>query len=398
MKKMILILITLLIITGCALQPEPTAPTTFNTAPSAESTAIPTESEPEAASTEPGTQPPSEEQADIAEEILNRMTLEEMVGQLFLCRCPEENAIDDILRYHPGGFILFSRDFENETPMTLAGTVRAYQAVASVPMLMAVDEEGGAVTRISRYSAFRESPFPSPRSLYSRGGLELLLETEEEKCQMLWGMGINVNIGPVCDISTNPGDYMYSRSLGLPPDETAYCVESLIELMDDWQIGNVLKHFPGYGGNPDTHEGIAVDSRPLEQLEKYDLIPFAAGMDAGCDAVLVSHTVITCLDPDYPASLSPAVHQYLRDDMNFDGVIMTDDLFMDAIAQVYGVEEAAVLAVLAGNDLLCSTEYPRQYAAVLQAVQDGRISQEMIRSAALRILRWKADLGLLDNH
>ena len=118
-------------------------------------------------------------------------------------------------------------------------------------------------------------------------------------------------------------------------------------------------------------------------------------MEAGADAVLVSHTIVTALDAELPASLSPAVHAYLRNTMNFDGVIVTDDLVMQAITDAYGAEEAAVLAVLAGNDLLCSSEYAVQYPAVLEAVQNGRISMEQLDESVLRVLNWKKDLGLI---
>ena len=161
-------------------------------------------------------------------------------------------------------------------------------------------------------------------------------------------------------------------------------------------LGCVLKHFPGYGNNADTHTGIARDDRPLETLENADLVPFAAGMQAGCDAILVSHILVSALDETAPASLSPAVHDYLRNTMGFDGVIVTDDLVMEAITQVYGVGEAAVQAVLAGNDLLCSTEYPVQYAAVLEAVQRDQIPEDLINDAVLRILHWKQDLGFFN--
>jgi beta-N-acetylhexosaminidase len=165
--------------------------------------------------------------------------------------------------------------------------------------------------------------------------------------------------------------------------------------MDSNKIGSCLKHFPGYGNNADTHTGIAVDSRSLAELESKDLIPFAAGIRAGADAILVSHTIVEALDPDLPASLSPAVHNYLRNTMGFEGVILTDDLVMQAITDVYGAGEAAVLAVLAGNDLLCSSEYTVQYEAVLAAVLEGRIDIDTLNNAVRRVLQWKIDLGLL---
>jgi len=168
-----------------------------------------------------------------------------------------------------------------------------------------------------------------------------------------------------------------------------------VTLMDSYSLGSCLKHFPGYGNNTDTHTGIAVDSRSLEELESHDLLPFAAGIQAGCDAILVSHTIVEALDPSSPASLSPAVHDYLRNTMGFTGVIITDDLVMQAITDAYGAGEAAVLAVLAGNDLLCSTEYAVQYEAVLAAVLDGRIDIDTLNNAVRNVLEWKIELGLI---
>ena len=157
----------------------------------------------------------------------------------------------------------------------------------------------------------------------------------------------------------------------------------------------MLKHFPGYGNKPDTQTDMVRDSRSLESLESFDLLPFAAGIDAGADAILVSHTIVEAFDTEHPASLSPAVHEYLRSTMGFQGVIMTDDLVMEAITKAYGPEEAAVSAILAGNDLLCSSEYQIQYAAVLNAVQSGRISGEHLESSVRRVLEWKRELGLI---
>lgn len=323
------------------------------------------------------------------------LTIEEKVGQLFLARCPEANAREDIRTYHLGGYILFGRDFKEETVQSVSDAIAGYQAESPIPLLIAVDEEGGTVNRVSRYSQFRESPFPSPRKLYAQGGLESVLETEEEKCQLLRSLGINVNMAPVCDVTTDSGAFMYSRSLGESPEETGNFVASVVAVMDRYQVGSVLKHFPGYGNNSDTHTGIAVDDRSLAELEGADLIPFAAGIDAGCGAILVSHTFVNCLDGEYPASLSPAVHDYLREEMGFDGVIVTDDLAMEAITDLYGTGEAAVMAILAGNDLLCSSEYPVQYAAVLEGVRSGQIPEELVTQAAARVLQWKYDLGLI---
>lgn len=323
------------------------------------------------------------------------MTLGEKVGQLFLVRYPGSNAIQDVTTYHLGGFVLFGKNFIERTGAEVTVLTEQLQAAARIPLLIAVDEEGGTVTRVSTYSQFRSTPFPSPRELYQQGGLELIGQTEEGKCKLLSSLGINVNLAPVCDISTDPDAFMFDRSFGQDPQQTGEFIELVVGIMNEQQIGSVLKHFPGYGNNADTHKGIAIDDRTLEELEQNDLIPFTSGIQANCGAIMVSHTFVNCLDRDLPASLSPQVHRYLREQMHYDGVIATDDLDMQAITDLYGHGEAAILAVQAGNDLLCCTEYSVQYEAVLEAVRSGRIPQEQIDQSVRRILNWKYSLGLL---
>lgn len=331
---------------------------------------------------------------DPVEVLMDSLTLEQKVGQIFLARCPETGAAEAVQQYHLGGFVLFDRDFEGETPSSMAQKIAGYQGVSHIPLLIAVDEEGGTVNRVSSHKAFRAYPFPSPRALYTKGGLELIHNTEAEKAQLLSGLGINVNLAPVCDITTNPNAFMYRRSLGQSPAVTGEFVADSIQTMGRFGVAAVMKHFPGYGNNADTHTGIARDSRSLETLETEDMQPFFAGISAGGGAILVSHTIVEAIDPEYPASLSQPMNYYLRLAMNFGGVIITDDLSMDAIAAQYGTEEAAVLAVLAGNDLLCSTEFETQYSAVLKACRSGRIPEAVLDEAVERVLRWKAQMGL----
>ena len=332
---------------------------------------------------------------DPVRQMISDMSLEQRVGQLFLARCNADTAAADIRQYHLGGLVLFGSDFENQTPDSMCQTIAAYQNSAEKPLLIAVDEEGGDVTRISQFPAFRDRRFSSLRKRYDQGGLEGVLAEEEEKCRLLSDLGINVNLGPVCDIATEPEAFMYSRSLGRDAQTTAEVTASTVNLMNAFSIGSVLKHFPGYGNNADTHTGVAVDTRALSELEERDLVPFTAGIQAGCGAVMVGHIIVEALDGELPASLSPAVHRYLREELDFSGVIMTDDLVMQAITEQYGAGEAAVMAVLAGNDLLCSTEYAVQYQAVLQAVLDGRIDIDVLNSALRNVLEWKISLGLL---
>lgn len=406
-RTMIYTMILLLLLTGCtapvteAESQAPsaamtTAPTAQQTQPATEPTTIAT-TEPISPDTEPATEPATEPTValTIPETILLSMTTEEKVGQLFLARCPDTDAAADAAAYHLGGYVLFGRDFEGKSREEVIADIASYQEAAVIPMLIAVDEEGGIVCRVSSQPQFRESRFLSPRKLYSQGGLDLILNTEVEKIQLLTALGINVNLAPVCDVTTDPEAFMYSRSLGESPEETGRFIAAMVDLMEQFRFGSVLKHFPGYGNNTDTHVGIAIDDRSLESLEAADLVPFAEGIRAGAQAIMISHTFINCLDTELPASLSPKVIGYLRTEMGFQGVIVTDDLVMQAITDLYGAGESAVLAVLAGNDLLCSTEYRVQYGAVLEAVMNGRISQEILDTAVLRILNWKDQLGLL---
>lgn len=374
--------VLLFTLSGCFGAAEPTPETLPETSQPTKAAAMPTQT--------PVTQP-----KDPIEEILEGMTIEERVGQLFLARCDGARAVEDVGSYHLAGFVLFANDFENQTPDSLRETLQRYQAAAKLPLLIAVDEEGGTVVRVSRYPAFRGTRFLSPRSAMESGGLDGVLTLEAEKCELLSSLGINVNLGPVCDMATDPSAFMYQRSLGQDASVTSEYVSRTVSIMSESSIGSVLKHFPGYGNNADTHTGIARDSRTLEALEGKDLLPFDAGIEAGCNAILVSHTVVEALDSDCPASLSPTVHSYLREVMNFHGVILTDDLVMQAITDAYGAGEAAVLAVLAGNDLLCSTEYAVQYEAVLAAVLEGRIDFDTLNNAVRHVLSWKQELGLL---
>jgi len=329
-----------------------------------------------------------------AQEILSGMTTEEKVGQLFLARMPDTNAAEKAAACQLGGYLLFGEDFQDRTPEQLRALLAEVDQAVGLPLLYGVDEEGGTVVRASRYPAFREERFRSPQEVYAAGGLDGLRADAEEKGRFLADLGLNVNLAPVCDLSQNPNDFIYARSLGLPPEETAQGVAAMVEGHTAGGVGSVLKHFPGYGNNADTHGGTAVDRRPLEQFEREDFLPFQAGIEAGAGAVLVSHNIVECLDPERPASLSPNVYEKLRE-LGFSGVALTDDLVMDAVSKRYGVGEAAVQAVNAGADLLCSSQFEEQYRAVLKAVQSGEISQKRLNEAVLRVLNWKAALGLL---
>lgn len=330
-----------------------------------------------------------------AEKLLSSMTLEEKVGQLFFVRVPAEEAAQAVAQYHFGGYILFGRDFQDKTREQVRADIQSYQDSAKVPLLLGVDEEGGTVVRASANPDICDEPYWSPRRLYEAGGLDLVLSVERDKIRTLQGLGLNVNFAPVCDITQQEGAFLYDRSLGQDARTTAGYVGRVVSLYGEEGMGCVLKHFPGYGNNPDTHTGIAVDERPYEAFQREDFLPFEAGIQAGAGCVLVSHNIVTCRDGEAPASLSPEWHRVLREELGFTGCIITDDLVMDAIQEYCDASSAAVQAVQAGNDLLCCSDYETQYPAVLAAVESGELSEERIEESALRVLHWKEELGLL---
>lgn len=332
---------------------------------------------------------------DPAVEYAKSLTLEQQIAQMFFIRCPENGTNELLKQYNIGGLILFGRDFKDETPDSLRDTISVYQQNAKTPLLIGVDEEGGTVVRASAYSAFRKSRFRAPQELYAKGGLDEIVADCAEKNTFLHDLYINVNLGPVCDISTDPSDFIYARSLGQGAEETSKYAAAVVLQMRLDGIGSVLKHFPGYGNNADTHTGIAIDNRPLEQFETSDFLPFETGAKAGASAILVSHNIINCMDATLPASLSPAVHQILREHLGSKIVVMTDDLIMEAITQYTDGADAAVLAVKAGNDTLISSDFTRQYQAVCNAVRQGMIREEDILQHCIRVIRWKIDLGLI---
>ena len=235
----------------------------------------------------------------------------------------------------------------------------------------------------------------SPQDLFAQGGMDAIIQDARQKSVTLLDLGVNVNLAPVADVSTDSNDFIYDRAFGQDAQATAEYVSNVVKTMDAQGIGSVLKHFPGYGNNVDTHTGVAIDERPYETFQTSDYLPFTAGIQAGADAVLVSHNVMTCVDDQLPASLSPAVHKELRETLGFQGVIMTDDLAMDAVAAYAGGQSPAVMAVKAGNDMIVTTDFQTQIPEVIQAVKSGEIDEEQIDQSVTRVLKWKYDLGLL---
>ena len=342
--------------------------------------------------------------AEEVESVLSRLTLEEKVGQLFFAACPASDAPSAIADYHLGGILLFTRDYQDAagswlTQEAFTEKLSAMQTAAArdtgIPLFIGSDEEGGSVTRASRNPNLFAQKLPSPQTLYQKSGMEGLLERTAAYNAQLLAYGINVNFAPVCDVSIQSGDFIHDRSFGQDAEATADYVSQAVAAMKTAGMAPVLKHFPGYGSNADTHTGIAVDQRPYAQFTAEDYLPFTAGMDAGAPFVLVSHNIVTCLDDTYPASLSPAWHEELRSHLGFAGVILTDDLAMGAVKAYAQDGNIAVLALLAGNDMIVTSDFTHQIPSVLEAVADGTLTEEQIDTACRRVLTVKQQLNLL---
>ncbi len=398
MKKLISAAALCLLMTACSSQSTSVSRTVI---PAAAETSAVTEI-PAAASEEPdkSTTEEAAESAPLTEaesraaELLSAMTIEEKVGQLFIVRYPGASAAVDAAQYHLGGYIMFAQDFENSSPDEIRAEIADCNS-AGLPMLFGADEEGGTVVRISKYPQFRDSRFPSQAEVFGSGGSEAVNRDAADKSELLRSLGLNMNFAPVCDLPRTEQDFIYDRAFSTNADDVSECVRAAVCGYNDNGVVSVLKHFPGYGDNSDTHTGIAVDERDISVFREFDLLPFEAGISAGAPVVMVSHNIVSCLDDSTPASLSAAVHELLRNELGFDGVIVTDDLAMGAITDFAGVGQAAVMAVQAGNDLLCSDDYRTEIPAVLEAVRSGEITEERIDESVTRILLMKINYGII---
>lgn len=332
-------------------------------------------------------------------EMIGDMTVEQKVGQLLLLRShdlPDEEFFAEISDLSAGGVVLFANDIKGKDSDRLTEYIGQLQRASDGHMLICVDEEGGSVVRVSSNRLLRGSSFRSPQKLYAKGGLDYISYDAAEKAGFLRQFGFNVNFAPVADVVTDPEAMMYSRAFGRDAAATSEYVSAVVTASEAAGVGTCLKHFPGYGNTAgDTHNGIVSLDTSLEQLRQSDLLPFEAGISAGSGAVMVTHTIMTAIDPERPASMSPAVISILRGEMGFDGVIISDGMDMGAISAYSGDSDVCVASFLAGIDLMCTPSSGREaHAALAAAVSDGTITMERLDQAVTRILRWKFSLGL----
>lgn len=329
-----------------------------------------------------------------AKRLVSKMSIEEKVGQLFLVRYNKAD-VEYLSNFYPGGYILFAKDIEPHTKESLKKELAEDQRLNKYGLIIGVDEEGGYVTRVSRYKNFRTEKFQSPKYYYEEGGFELLESVENEKATLLKELGFNLNLAPVADISTSENDFIYTRSFGKDATQTSKFIKEMVKYANNNKINSCLKHFPGYGNNVDTHTGIAIDNRSYENFQEYDYLPFQAGIEQGVPSILVSHNVVNSIDSNYPASLSKNIVTELREKLGFTGIIMTDDLAMDAVKSYVQDGQAATLAINAGDDMLITSDFISMYKEVLNSIQEGKIKVETLNKAVERIIAWKYYSGIL---
>ena len=333
-----------------------------------------------------------------AERILSKMSADEKIAQMMVVAMPEKKAAAVQKKHQFGGYILFGRDFAGNDRSGMKKLIRSCQKSSKVPMLMGVDEEGGTVVRASLYRQYRKNSFLSPRQVYRYGGYKGITEDTAAKDAFLRSLGLNCNFGPVADVPYSRNDFMYQRAFSTSAASTGRFIKLSVRRMGKDDIVSALKHFPGYGDNGDTHGMIIRDSRPRSTFVNRDLKPFATGIKYGADMIMVSHTIVSAFDKKNPASLSPAVHKYMRKKMKFDGVIITDGLGMKGVTDFVGGDsgKAAVRAVRAGNDMLCvTTDYSSCRSAIKKAAERGEITQKQIDDSVKRILLMKIRRGII---
>ena len=332
-----------------------------------------------------------EEYYEEAKKYVDKMALEEKIGQMFFPRFHLETYSDEIKEKKPGGFVLYAKDFNYDVDY-IQNYIKDMQDLSAksigLPLGLSVDEEGGNNTRVSMYQR-EEGKFPYPQDIYNEKGINGVLEIDKEKRELLRKFFLNVNLAPVADISYNESDYIYKRTLGKPPEETAEYIARDVEGYVKDKFTCCAKHFPGYGNNIDTHGDIAYDHRSYETFQKEDFKPFEAAIAQNIPMILVSHNIVLCKDKEYPASISKPWHDILRNELNFTGLILTDDLSMNAIKKFTNNVSEAVLAVQSGNDILLSSDFYKHFDDILKAVKEGDISEDIINLACKRIIAWK---------
>lgn len=339
---------------------------------------------------------------------LDRMTLEQKVAQMFMVTLHGSVMTEDgaafLRRYQPGLVVLFTSNAG--TPAAVTRLTNSYQQTITdaggVPLLIAVDQEGGVVTRLP--DGF--TMFPAP-TLITAAGTALAYETGRATAEELAAVGVNMNLAPVADLETNLDNPIIARrSFGSDPAMVGETVAAWIQGSQSLNVLATAKHFPGHGETrEDSHGTLPILDLSRERLESVELVPFQHAVDAGVAAVMVAHIDYTALDPtpNLPASLSPeVVTGLLREEMRFDGLIMTDAMDMNAVDMFYNFYDAVVMTINAGVDVVSmgpGIGLPVVESAIQRVVDEvnaGNIPESRIDEAVARILATKERFGVLD--
>lgn len=346
-----------------------------------------------------------------AEAILNSMTLEEKICQMFIL-APEDlyrdfekiwqiKEVGDDMKsrlqnYPVAGFIFFASNLDNPTQTrTMLANLQQYsQEIEGLPFFTCVDEEGGRVARIGNNANFGVAKIEAMSTIKSAIAA---YEAGYTIGAYLNELGFNFDFAPDADVLTNPlNTVINDRSFGNDADIVSEYAVQYAKGLSQNSVLSTFKHFPGHGGTEgDTHEGYAYTSKTYNQLMEAELKPFIAAANNGVDAIMVAHiSVPNILGDNTPCSLSyKMVTECLREDIGYQGLVITDSMSMGAITEQYSNQEAAVLAVLAGNDIILKpADFYDSYEGVLEAVKSGRISEQRINESVRRIIKVKLQL------
>ena len=344
-------------------------------------------------------------------QMLAEMSLEEKVGQMFLVN-PEMidmytdgtvvssngSIAENIQKFHLGGIILFEGNIlDREQTETM---IADFQAAGEIPLFIGVDEEGGIVSRIGRNPAMGCTWFPNMREIGDTGDPSKAYEVGDTIGREIHDLGFNLDFAPDADVVTNPENTVIGdRAFSSDPAAAAQMVPQVIYGLQNNGVASSIKHFPGHGNtSTDSHTGFSSTDQDLDGLRQVEFLPFKAGIEAGTDMVMVSHIAApAAVGTDEPASLSyEMITGLLRDELQFDGVVITDSLQMGAITEYYTPSAAVLASLNAGADIfLMPASLGESYNAVIDAVQNGSVSQERIDESVTRILEVKINRHIL---
>ena len=338
---------------------------------------------------------------------LGQMSLREKVGQLFNVRVESlvpgasgsvtggSQALTDFFRQYPcGGVTLFAANITY--PYQTTAFTEYLHGLDNYP-LICVDEEGGRVARIGRNGNFPVTRVGTMASVGATGDPQKAREAGSTIGEYLCRYGFDMDLAPVSDVNTNPDNVVIGdRAFGSSPDLVASMVDAFLGGLKQQKVEGCLKHFPGHGDtSTDSHYGYAESLKTWEELSGCEMIPFRAGIAAGAKMIMTAHVCLpNVTGSSTPSTLSPMVlTDILRGRLGYKGVIITDSMEMGAITQQYSNEEATLLALEAGVDILLTpADYPKAFDAVMKAVDDGRIMVQMIDDRVSRILALKKEL------